>query len=276
MHERDESDAAERQTTLLANLEAANLRLKETQSQLIQAAKMASLGELVAGIAHEVNNPLAYVMSHLDTVERNLGRVAGNVGPLLTASDRQAFDKAHGRLADMRGGLERVRDLVTKLHTFSRLDEGEFKQADVRESIESVLAILHHRLADGVTLHTEYADDNLIWCHPSPLNQVVMNLVNNALDAADGDGWIGIRTERDQTTYRIIVSDDGPGLVAGSRERIFEPFFTTKPVGKGMGLGLAISYRIVQSHDGVIEVEPREGGGVRFIVSIPLAQKELQ
>jgi two-component system NtrC family sensor kinase len=101
-----------------------------------------------------------------------------------------------------------------------------------------------------------------------------MNLVSNALDSVDDRGRVDVRTERDQTTYRIIVADDGPGLAAGIRDRIFEPFFTTKPVGKGMGLGLAISYRIVQSHDGMIEVEPREGRGVRFVVSIPLGLRE--
>jgi two-component system NtrC family sensor kinase len=174
----------------------------------------------------------------------------------------------------MRGGLERVRDLVTKLRTFSRLDEGAFKQADVRENIESVLAILRHRVADGVTIRADYAENNLIWCYPAPLNQVVMNLVSNALDAVDGAGTVDIRTERQGTAFRIVVADDGPGLPAGIRDRIFEPFFTTKPVGKGMGLGLAISYRIVQSHDGKIAVEPRDGGGARFVVTIPLGLRE--
>jgi len=274
LRERSERESAERRAAVIEELEATNRQLKETQAQLIQAAKMASLGELVAGIAHEVNNPLAFVMSHLDTVQRSLDRVADSVLTLLPDADRPAFDKARVRLTDMRGGLERVRDLVTKLRTFSRLDEGEFKQADMRDSIESVLAILHHRVAKGVMVHTDYAANNMIWCHPAPLNQVVMNLVSNALDAVDGNGQVNVRTERDQETYRIIVADDGPGLAAGIRDRIFEPFFTTKPVGKGMGLGLAISYRIVQSHEGMIEVEPREGRGVRFVVSIPLGLRE--
>jgi two-component system, NtrC family, sensor kinase len=126
--ERAERESAERRAALAGELEAANRELKETQAQLIQAAKMASLGQLVAGIAHEVNNPLAYVMSHLDTVQRSLGKVADQVLPLLDDAHKPAFAKATDRLADIRGGLERVRDLVTKLRTFSRLDEGAFKQ----------------------------------------------------------------------------------------------------------------------------------------------------
>lgn len=274
MRERAERESAERRAALAEELAAANRELKETQAQLIQAAKMASLGELVAGIAHEVNNPLAYVMSHLDTVDRNLGRVADAVLERLGERERAAFEKARTRLADMRGGLERVRDLVTKLRTFSRLDEGEFKQADMRASIESVLAILRHRIPPGVAVRTDYAADNLIWCYPAPLNQVVMNLVSNALDAVDGAGEVVIATRRDNDTFRITVADTGPGLPEDIRDRIFEPFFTTKPVGKGMGLGLAISYRIVQSHRGAIAVETADGGGARFVVTIPLGLRE--
>jgi two-component system NtrC family sensor kinase len=228
----------------------------------------------VAGVAHEINNPLAYVMSHLDTVEQTVDRIALEVAGKLPDIDRQRFEKARTRLGDMRGGLERVRDLVLKLRAFSRLDEGEFKRADARENIDSVLTILRHRLADKTTVTTSYADDNTIWCFPAPLNQVVMNLLSNAIDAVEGEGLIDIRTERDTSEFRIVVADSGPGVAADIRERIFEPFFTTKPVGKGMGLGLAISYRIVQSHKGTIECMDKEGGGTKFIVTIPLNLRE--
>lgn len=270
MRERTEREAAERRAALVEELEAANRELKETQSQLVQAAKMASLGELVAGIAHEVNNPLAYVMSHLDTVQRNMRKVAGPVAEHLDGRTRPALDKAMERLDDMRGGLERVRDLVAKLRTFSRLDEGAFKEVDMRECIESVLAILHHRFTDGVSVSARYAEDNRLCCYPAPLNQVVMNLLSNAIDAVEGEGTVEIATLRDDNTFRISVADDGHGLPPAIRERIFEPFFTTKPVGKGMGLGLAISYRIVHTHKGKIEVRDREGRGTEFMVTVPL------
>jgi two-component system NtrC family sensor kinase len=268
VRERTERESAERRAALAERLELTNRELKETQAQLIQAAKMASLGELVAGIAHEINNPLAYVMSHLDTVIR-----LAEIIDCAKAQETQ-LAKVKTRLFDMSGGLQRVRDLVVKLRTFSRLDEGAFKTADMHENIESVLAILHHRLQDGITVTTRYAEDNVIRCFPATLNQAIMNLVSNAIDALGGKGEIFISTERDEKDYRIIVADNGPGLAPDIRERIFEPFFTTKPVGSGMGLGLAITYRIIQAHKGMIRVEEREGGGARFAIAIPLDLQE--
>ncbi|MGE0706203.1 MAG: response regulator [Vicinamibacterales bacterium] len=274
VRERAEREAAERRAAISEALETRSRELRETQAQLVQAAKMASLGELVAGIAHEVNNPLAYVMSHLDTVERSLDRIEAISADQLPPPAHAALDKARTRVGDMRGGLTRVRDLVLKLRTFSRLDEGEFKSVDMRESIESVLTILQHRFRNGVRTDIAYADDNVISCYPAPLNQVIMNLVSNAIDAVEGNGIVRIRTERGEDTFRIIVADNGPGISADLRERIFEPFFTTKPVGKGMGLGLAIVYRIMQAHNGAIAVRDREGGGAEFTVSLPLNLKE--
>jgi len=269
MRERTERESAERRAALAERLERANRELKETQAQLIQAAKMASLGELVAGIAHEINNPLAFVMSHLDTVLRSLDTLQG------TAPEKQpVIEKIEARLHDMNGGLVRVRDLVVKLRTFSRLDEGAFKTADMRENIESVLAILHPRIGDAITVRTQYAEDNVIDCFPATLNQAVMNLVANAIDALDGKGEVIITTERDDTRYRVVVADTGHGLPPEIRERIFEPFFTTKPVGAGTGLGLAITYRIVQAHKGTIDVLERDGGGAAFVITIPLDLKE--
>jgi two-component system NtrC family sensor kinase len=265
LRERSEREAAERRAALAERLEIANRELKETQAQLIQAAKMASLGELVAGIAHEINNPLAFVMSHLDTVTRSVEGLQEK-GPLI--------DKVRTRLGDMSGGLQRVRDLVVKLRTFSRLDEGAFKTADIKENIESVLAILHHRIDGAVTIKACYAPDNVIDCFPATLNQAIMNLVSNALDAIRGTGEIFITTARTDRDFTITVADTGPGLPPEIRERIFEPFFTTKPVGAGTGLGLAITYRIVHAHKGSIEAREREGGGAAFVMTIPLDLKE--
>ncbi len=274
VRERAERQAAERRAEISEALEARSRELREAHAQLIQSAKMASLGELVAGIAHEVNNPIAFVMSHLDTIGRNLEIVANATQPMPQRA-QASMDKARTRLREARQGLDRVKDLVLKLRTFSRLDEGEFKRIDVRESIDSVLAMLRHRLRRG-SVHTEiaYADDNSIACYPAPLNQVVMNLVSNAIDAVDGDGTIWITTERATDAFRIVVADNGPGVPVHLRDRIFEPFFTTKPVGVGVGLGLAIAYRIIQTHRGRIAIGDRAGGGAEFTVSLPLDLEE--
>jgi two-component system NtrC family sensor kinase len=231
---------------------------------------MASLGELVAGIAHEVNNPLAYSISHLATIESALDAVAAEADNALSTAAQLKLGKARQRTGDAAEGLERVRDLVTKLRTFSRLDEGTFKHADIRECIESALTFIGHRLGHGVTVDTIYADDNTLYCAPGLLNQVVLNLLTNALDAVGDSGRVTITTSRDATTFRLSVSDSGRGVPDAMRERIFEPFFTTKDVGAGTGMGLAISYRIVERHRGRIEIGRSAAGGAEFTVHIPL------
>src|SRR5690606_22092260 len=158
--------------------------LKEAHVQLLQSAKMASLGELVAGIAHEVNNPLAYSMGHLDTVASALRVVAEECEGKLSEAAAAKLRKARQRAADVSEGLGRVQTLMTKLRTFSRLDEGTFKQADIRECIESTLPMIQHRLpGDSIRVEPRYARDNGLYCAPGLLNQVVLNLLPNAIDA---------------------------------------------------------------------------------------------
>jgi two-component system NtrC family sensor kinase len=275
--ERAERKAAQARADLAGQLEAANRdlevanrELREAHVQLLQSAKMASLGALVAGIAHEVNNPLAYSISHLDTIAGALDAVAAEAEGGLSSAGRTKLDKARQRAGDVAEGLERVRELVTKLRTFSRLDEGSFKQADIRECIESALTFIGHRLGHGVTVETIYAEDNGLYCAPGLLNQVVLNLLTNAVDAVGESGRVTVTTSRDARMFRLSVSDSGPGVADALRERIFEPFFTTKEVGAGTGMGLAISYRIVERHGGRIEVGRAAEGGARFTVHIPL------
>lgn len=253
-------------------LEATNRELKETQSQLVQSAKMASLGQLVAGIAHEVNNPLSFVMSHLTTIERNFGKVAGNVAE--GSPDAKAVAKVRERLTDVQLGLERVKDLVLKLRTFSRLDEGEIKTIDVVQAIEATLHILSHRMKGRIELATAFDGPETITCYPGPFNQVVMNLVGNAIDAIDGDGEISVSTARDGDNIRLVVADSGSGIPGHIRDRIFDPFFTTKGVGEGTGLGLSITYGIVRDHGGTISAAEREGGGTEMTVELPIAISE--
>ncbi len=256
-----------------AALERAYRDLKTTQAQLVQSAKMASLGELVAGIAHEINNPLAFVCGHLDTVRRNLGVVHAENSAAWSPDAVERWERADHRLGDMQTGLERIGDLVVKLRTFSRKDEGRRKRITVSESVNATLRILAHRM-DRIQVETHFGDPDELDCYPDLLNQAVMNLVANAVDAVQGEGTIGIATGADGKDYQITVTDDGPGVPAAIRERVYEPFFTTKPVGQGTGLGLSITYSIVEQHGGTFRLENRSGGGAAAIIRIPLGNPE--
>jgi two-component system, NtrC family, sensor kinase len=257
-----------------AELKAAYSELQATHAQLVQAAKMASLGELVAGVAHEINNPLAFVLSHLDTVRRSLGTLEPQLPSELPESASQLWQRANDRLREVAPGLERIRELVVKLRTFSRLDEGELKHVSVRECVESVLTIMGHRLKERVHVETHFGVPDELDCYASLLNQAIMNLVSNAIDAMDGAGTLRISTGADGSQYCISVTDTGPGIPAELRERVLEPFFTTKGVGQGTGLGLSITYSIVRKHGGALELLDAEGGGTRAVIRIPLNQGE--
>ena len=250
-----------------SELEAANVQLRDAQAKLVQSAKMASLGELVAGIAHEINNPLAFSLAHQATVERLLGAALAETGE--NGPCAQALAKAKQRVASMRVGLKRIEEIVLNLRKFSRLDEGEFQTVDVPASIETVLSLLSHKLSTGVEVVRQYEGARELYCSSALLNQVVMNIVGNAADAMEGRGRVTIRTASDDETYTIEITDTGPGVPEALRERIFEPFFTTKPVGSGTGLGLAIAFSVVEAHKGALAVGSGPNGGARFTITIP-------
>ncbi len=259
-----------------AELQAANEKLQQAyrerqaaEAQLVQSAKMASLGKLVAGVAHEVNNPLAFVASHLDTALRSLGRIDQEVLPHLSEYGRTHWSRAGDRLREMAAGIDRIRELVVKLRTFSRLDEGERKRVSVRTCVESVLTILGHRFEDRILVVTSFCEPDLLECFPSLLNQAIMNLVANAIDAIEGEGTIAISTCADAGAFSIVVTDTGRGIPEDLRQRVLEPFYTTKPVGQGTGLGLSITYSIVQKHGGTLDLEGAEGGGTRATIRVP-------
>jgi len=252
------------------DLQEANRKLKDTQAQLIQNEKMASLGQLVAGIAHEINNPLAFVLNNLFIVESGLDGLGPEVEPHLSELSLIKFRKVRARLEEMTEGLGRVKELVLDLRTFSRLDEGEFKTVDVVETIDSVLLLLKHRMSNRIQVEKHYGPERKLYCYAGRLNQVVMNLISNAVDAIEETGEIVITTSQTTQAFLISVRDTGTGIPEAIRNKIFDPFFTTKPVGQGTGLGLAISYGIVHDHGGSIEVESAEGVGTEFIVKIPL------
>lgn len=273
---RAETQAAETRAALAEALEKSHSdltkayrALQETQAQLVQSAKMASLGALVAGIAHEINNPLTFVSSHLDTVVQSLEVIVPDITPHLSEANSQILSKIRQRLGGMQFGIGRVEDLVVKLRTFSRLDEAELKAINIDEGIDSVLTLLQHKLDRRVTVVRKFCDDNIITCYPGPLNQVIMNVVANAIDAIRDKGTITVETARSESFFSIVVSDTGQGIPAAVRDRILDPFFTTKPVGEGTGLGLSISYGIVRRHGGELDIQSVEGQGTRVEIKLP-------
>ena len=263
-------------TRVRTHLEMGRLRreaydeLRRTQAQLIQSAKLASLGELVAGVAHEVNNPLAFAISHLNTVERSLEAVQQAGAHPSSGQAATQWERALSRLREMHDGLTRIRELVLKLRTFSRLDEGEQKQINVRESIDSVLSIVGHRLEARITVATDFRGPEIIDCFAGLFNQAVMNLVTNAIDAIDEAGTISITTDLRDDHFELCIADTGRGIPEAVRDRVFDPFFTTKPVGQGTGLGLSIADSIAKKHGGQIQLAPRRGGGTEARLRFPL------
>jgi len=261
-------------TRVRTHLEMARVRreayreLQQTQAQLIQAAKMASLGELVAGVSHEINNPLAFTLAHMTTVERTLATLESNGQPEPALAP--LWQRAHARLQEMQLGLSRIQELVLKLRTFSRLDEGERKRISVRESVESALTILQHRMGARLAVVTQFGEPDGIDCYASLLNQAVVNLISNAIDAIDGPGTIAITSGTREGLFQLVVEDTGCGIPQAVRDRVFEPFFTTKAVGAGTGLGLSITYSIAKKHGGNVELIPREGGGTRAVLQFPI------
>jgi two-component system NtrC family sensor kinase len=250
-------------------LEQTNRTLKATQAHLIQSEKMASLGQLVAGIAHEINNPLAFVLNNMFVVREGLKRLAAEASKEPASPALLRIEKLRTRIEEMQEGAERVKDLVSKLRTFSRLDEGTFKVVDIHESIESVLLFLRHKMEGRIEVERRYRAVEKLSCFAGELNQVLMNVIANAIDSIEGPGRITLTTAEENGHFVIRVQDTGSGIPEAIRTRIFEPFFTTKPVGQGTGLGLAISYGIVKAHKGSIEFVTKDGEGTEFILTIP-------
>jgi two-component system NtrC family sensor kinase len=269
-----EASAARQARSKNEELRAAYAELRSTQANLVQAAKMASLGVLVAGVAHEVNNPLTFAMSHVRTAIKSFDQLHAAADGVDSAAFEAAWQCGRERLNETGLGLERIRDLVQKLRTFSRLDEDERKSVSVRESVDAVLAILRHRFEPRIDVRVRLSPPDTLECVPSLLNQVLLNLVANAIDAIKGEGTVQISAGAEGSEFLVRVADSGSGISPAARERLFEPFFTTKPVGEGTGLGLAISYSIVKKHGGSLELIDAPGGGTLALIRVPLRDAE--
>jgi two-component system NtrC family sensor kinase len=256
------------------HLEETNRKLKETQMHLVHTANMASLGQLVAGIAHEINNPISFVDNNCFLIAEKLDELSSSCQSFLSPAQEKLINSGKLRLSEARMGLQRVKELVNKLRTFSRLDEGEFKAIDVHESINSVLLLLKHK-SRQIEVDKHFGEVSMLDCAPGQLNQVLMNILANAIDALDDrPGTIAIHTGVQDGRYCIAIRDSGPGVPANIQSRLFQPFFTTKPVGKGTGLGLAISHSIIKAHKGEIMILSPEEGGAEFRIFIPIGLSE--
>jgi signal transduction histidine kinase len=267
----DLRDAADTNAALAEQARHAIGELGTAQTQLVQAAKLAALGELVAGVAHEINNPLSFSISHLGTLRRGLSRALEHLGEL-EPETRAESGRIEERLDGVTLGLDRIKSLVVKLQTFSRLDDGKSKAVNVPDAINTVLSILHHRMHDRIRVSVELGAPETIHCQPNLINQCVMNLLVNAIDAIVAEGSIHISARAEGEFYVLRVIDDGQGIAPDVQGRIFEPFFTTKAEGKGTGLGLSIAASVVKKHDGTLELSPADAGGTQAVIRIPIAR----
>ena len=262
-------------------------RLASAQEQLLQSEKMASIGQLAAGVAHEINNPIGYVHSNLGTLREYVSSLlallehyAAQVSPDDEASrqvrERLDIDFIVGDLPQLldesREGIERVTKIVQDLKEFSHVGDETPRAVDLHKGLDSTLNIVWNDLKYKVQLEKHYGELPLVECNPSELNQVFMNLLINAGQAIAERGTITLATGVDEDQAWISVTDSGCGIPNDALQRIFDPFFTTKPIGRGTGLGLAIAYRIVAKHHGHIEVRSRPGFGSTFRVVLPVRQ----
>jgi len=285
--------AAEELTRKNLRLNEALAAIRRSQAKVLHQEKMASIGQLAAGVAHEINNPIGFINSNLSTLGKYLSRLSGYLAvqaeciaagapPELVESVRQQqarlkIDYIVKDLEDLvresLEGAERVRSIVADLKSFSRVDESEYKQADLNECIRSTINIVWNEIKYKATLKKELGEIPRTRCYPQQMNQVFMNLLVNAAHAIEQQGTITVRSWEEDGYVCVSVADTGRGIPEANLNRIFDPFFTTKEVGKGTGLGLSITYDIVKKHNGEITVRSEPGKGTVFTVRIPVVEE---
>jgi len=283
-----------------ASLQMTLDHLKEAQAQLVEAEKMASLGQLTAGVAHEINNPINFVTSNVAPLKRDIRMVWDTMDHIqeivlseLSTEEKQQRIQAVREEQDveylkteiefllkgMHEGASRTAEIVRSLRIFSRVDEDSLKLADINEGLESTLVILNSVIREGIQVNKDLAELPLVECYPGKLNQVFLNILTNAIYAinkkfADGVGGIlELKTRREGENVSIYIHDNGTGMPDHVREKMFEPFFTTKEVGEGTGLGMSIVYNTIKKHKGEIRVDSQMGEGTTFVLTIPLIQQ---
>lgn len=295
--EQDLFERVRTQTALQASydeLKHLHRQLQDTQQNLMQSEKLAAVGQLAAGMAHEINNPIGFVASNLAMLARyqeTFAAILTSYRQLETGLDDEAraaiaaqrqtadldflLDDTPVLLKESRAGMERVRRIVQDLRDFSRVDSAApWQEVDINHNLETTLNLLGKQITQGVSIQREYGQLPLVECSPAELNQVFMNLLNNALQAIHENGNITLRSGREGDQVWVEIEDSGEGISEEVRPHIFDPFFTTRPVGQGAGLGLSMAYGIIQKHGGQISVSSRTGKGSVFRVSLPLRQND--
>jgi PAS domain S-box-containing protein len=271
----------------ITELNKANAKLVDTHAQLLQSEKMAAIGVLSAGVAHEINNPVGFVTSNIDiltgwstkliqlieSIDHEVKQDASLTKAIAAYKNQYDFDYVREEipllLRETKEGLSRVSTIVTDLKDFARIDESVWEKVDLRQTIRSTLSIVNNELKYKVKVELDFDDIPLVECLPSQISQVLMNIVINAAQSIESKGVITITTLHVDAMVCIKISDTGGGIPKENLRRMFDPFFTTKPVGKGTGLGLSVSYGIIESHHGRIEVDSQEGKGSNFYIWLP-------
>ncbi|MFK5948242.1 MAG: ATP-binding protein [Methylococcales bacterium] len=261
-------------------------KLKSAQIQLVQSEKMTSLGQLVAGVAHEINNPIGAIYANVQPLKDytvDLQEAVSKAEQLLCDDELAQFnaflkgidydfmqEDLLNLLSSQQQAAQRIKKIVLSLRNFSRLDQGEVKTVLLEEGIDSTLQLLHHEYKHHIVIEKDYQLNKPVECYAGELNQVFMNILANAMQAITEKGMVKISTQLDNNNAVIVISDSGMGIPEELKTRIFEPFFTTKEIGKGTGLGLSISYGIIQKHQGTLSVSSTPNQGTTFTICIPL------
>jgi signal transduction histidine kinase len=268
--------------------------LTKAQTHLVQSEKMASLGQLTAGVAHELNNPINFISASIKPLQRNVEDLLALLAKYDAVITKNDLSDGFGEVEDFKESVDldyliketqnlfkgitegstRSMQIVKDLRTFSRIDENEFKPVDIHEGIDSTLLLLHHKMQNRIKVHKKYGKISHVECLPGKLNQVFMNILTNSVLAIEDKGEITIETTRIVDMVKISFKDNGKGMPPEVREHIFEPFFTTRKVGEGTGLGLSISYSIIEEHAGTIEVASEPGKGTEFIITLPFSHPQ--
>lgn len=281
-------DDITRERTLKQALEQAYADLKHSQATLLQQEKMASIGQLAAGVAHEINNPIGFVASNLSSFAKYLAKIkeflqlqekvlverGGADHPELAAGRQRLkldflLEDCTDLIAESLDGAERVQGIVQGLKNFARLDQAKVEPVDLNACLDSTISIVWNELKYKATLERDYGELPLVCCNAQQLNQVFLNILLNAAQAIEQDGLVQITTRAEGAGVHISIRDNGCGIAPENLGRVFEPFFTTKEVGKGMGLGMSIAYDIVQKHGGALTVDSRQGEGTILTLRLP-------
>ncbi len=279
-------------------IEKANAALMSTQAQLVQSEKMASVGQLAAGVAHEINNPIGYITSNLGTLQSYTDVMrelitgyrqysdsikAGNADESLYLKMQEiqakedidfVLDDVIELVNDSLAGSLRVKEIVQGLKSFSRVDSADYSEADLHSGIESTLKVLANEMKYSCEVKLEFGDLPQVSCNLARINQVFLNLLVNASQSFEQPGVVTISTRCDDTWVYLTVSDTGCGIPEDKLGSIFDPFFTTKPVGSGTGLGLSISFGIIEEHGGTLSVKSEVGSGSQFTIKLPIHQEQ--